>query len=112
MDVDRFMEVTKDLDKKRKGKKEELEKFQRFFDRFHLLNRNYLDKEAFETAKASIPSMAEMMANTIRFLDAEIARLRSKRMKLPFENLELSDMQKAQSKNAMLLKEYLSEGHE
>ena len=112
MDVDRFMEVTKDLDKKRKGKKEELEKFQRFFDRFHLLNRNYLDKEAFETAKASLSSMAEMMANTIRYLDAEIARLRNKRMKLPFENVELSEMQKIQSKNSILIKEYLSEGHE
>jgi hypothetical protein len=105
------MEVTKSLDKKGEGK-EELDKFQRFFDRFHLLNRNYLDKEAFEKAKDSISSMAETMAKTIQYLDAEIARLRNKRMKLPFENVELSEMQKIQNKNAMLLREYLSESHE
>ena len=52
--------------------------------------------------------MAEAIANTVQYLDAEIARLRSKRMKLPFENVTLSEMQKVQNKNEMLLKEYLA----
>ena len=108
MDVDKFLELTKKLDKKKKGKQEELEKLQKFFERFHLLNRAYLDKETFEKAQESISSVAEAMANTIRYLDSEIARLRSKRMKLPFENVELGEMQKVQKKNEMLIKEFLS----
>jgi hypothetical protein len=67
-----------------------------------------LDKEAFENAQASFATMAEMIANTIQYLDGEIARLRSKRMKLPFENVTLSEMQKVQNKNEMLLKDYLA----
>jgi hypothetical protein len=90
-------------------KKEELEKVKKFFERFHLLNRAYLDKETFEKAQESISSIAEAMANTIGYLDSEIARLRSKRMKLPFENVELGEMQKVQKKNEMLIKEFLSE---
>jgi len=108
MDIEKFLELTKKLDKKKKGKQEELEKLKRLFERFHLLNRNYLDKETFEKAQESIPSMAEAIANTAQYLDAEIARLRSKRMKLPFENVTLSEMQKVQNKNEMLLKEYLA----
>jgi hypothetical protein len=108
MDIEKFLELTKKLDKKKKGKQEELEKLKRLFERFHLLNRNYLDKEAFEQAQEAISSMAEAIANTVQYLDAEIARLRSKRMKLPFENVTLSDMQKVQNRNEMLLKEYLA----
>jgi hypothetical protein len=108
MDIEKFLELTKKLDKKKKGKQEELERLKRFFERFHLLNRNCLDKETFENAQGSIPSMAEAIANTVQYLDAEIARLRSKRMKLPFENVTLSEMQKVQNKNEMLLKEYLA----
>jgi len=108
MEIEKFLEVTKKLDSKKKGKKEELEKVQKFFERFHLLNRAYLDKETFEKAQESISSVAEAMANTIRYLDSEIARLRSKRMKLPFENVELGEMQKVQKKNEMLIKEFLS----
>ena len=108
MEIDKFLELVKKLDSKKKGKKEELEKFQRFFERFHLLNRAYLDKETFEKAQESISSMAEAIANTIQYLDAEITRLRNKRMKLPFENVELGEMQKVQNKNEMLMKEYLS----
>ena len=109
METGKFLELTKKLDKKKKGKEEELERLKRFFERFHLLNRNYLDKETFEKAEASISAMAETIVNTIQYLEAEIARLRSKRMKLPFENVELADMQKVQTKNEMLLKEYLAE---
>jgi len=109
MEIDKFLEVTQKLDKKKKGKQEEMEKFQKLFERFHLLNRNYLDKETFEKAQGSILSMAEAIANTIQYLDTEIAHLRSKRMKLPFENVTLSEMQKVQNKNEMLIKEYLVE---
>jgi len=108
MEVEKFLELTKKLDKKKKGKQEELEKLKRFFERFHLVNRNYLDKETFEKNQDSIGSMAETIANTIKYLDDEIARLRSKRLKLPFENVTLSEMQKAQNKNEMMLKEYLA----
>ena len=108
MEIEKFLEVTKKLDSKKKGKKEEPEKFQKFFDRFHLLNRAYLDKETFEKAKESISSMAEAIANTIQYLDAEITRLRNKRMKLPLENMELGEMQKTQNKNEMLVKEFLA----
>jgi prefoldin subunit 5 len=52
--------------------------------------------------------MAETISNTIQYLDAEIARLRSKRLKLRFENVTLSEMQKIQNKNEMLIKEYLA----
>jgi hypothetical protein len=108
MDLDKFLELTKKLDSKKKGKKEELEKFQKFFERFHLLNRSYLDKETFEKAQGSVSSIAEAVANTIQYLDAEITRLRNKRMKLPLENVELGEMQKIQNKNEMLLKDYLA----
>ncbi len=108
MDIENFLELTRKLDKKKKGKEEELERLKKLFERFHLLNRNYLDKETFEKSQDSISSMAEMIANTIQYLDAEIARLRSKRLKLPFENVTLSEMQKVQNKNEMLLKEYLA----
>ena len=108
MDTKKFLELTNKLDKKKKGKQEELEKLRKLSERFHLLNRNYLDKETFEKAQDSIASMAEMIVNTIQYLDSEIARLRSKRLKLPFENVTLSEMQKVQNRNEMLLKEYLA----
>ena len=108
MEIEKFLELTKKLDSKKKGKKEELEKFQKFFERFHLLNRAYLDKETFEKAKESISSMAEAIANTVQYLDAEITRLRNKRMKLPLENVELGEMQKIQNKNELLIKDYLA----
>jgi hypothetical protein len=108
MDLDKFLELTKKLDSKKKGKKEELEKFQKFFERFHLLNRSYLDKETFEKAQGSVSSMAEAVANTIQYLDAEITRLRNKRMKLPLENVELGELQKIQNKNERLMKDYLA----
>ena len=108
MDIEKFLELTKNLDKKKKGKQEELEKLKRFFERFHLLNRAYLDKETFEKVQESISSIAEAIANTVRYLDTEIARLRSKRIKLPFENVSLGEMQKVQNKNEILIKEYLA----
>jgi hypothetical protein len=108
MDIDKFLESAKSLDKKKKGKKEDLENFQKFFERFHVLNRAYLDKETFEKARESITSMAEAIADTLRYLDAEITRLRNKRAKLPVENVELGEMQKLQNRNETLVKEYLA----
>jgi len=108
MEIEKFLEMTKRLDKKKKGKAEDLEKLQRFFERFHNLNRTYLDKETFEKAQGSISTMAEAIANTIQFLDSEIARLRNKRMKLPFENVELGEIQKVQKKNELMIKEFMA----
>ncbi len=108
MHADKFLEVAKKLDSKKKGKKEEFEKFKKIFERFHLLNRAYLDKETFEKAQESISSIAEVMANTIRYLDEEIARLRNKGRKQPFENVALAEMQKTQKRNEMLINEYLA----
>ena len=109
MDLEKFLEKSKKLDSKKKAKKEELEKFKRFFERFHNLNRAYLDKETFEKAQGSVSSMAEAVASTIQYLDAEITRLRNKRMKLPLENVELGELQKTQTRNEMLIKEYLAD---
>ncbi len=109
MEIEKFLEMTKRLDKKKKGKAEDLEKLQRFFERFHNLNRAYLDKEAFEKAQESISSIAEAIANTMQFLGSEITRLRNKRMKLPFENVELGEMQKVRKKNELMIKELMAE---
>src|SRR4030042_4351349 len=108
MDIENFLETTKKLDKKKKVKPEELEGLKRLFERFHLLNRNYLDKETFEKAQESISSIAEAIANTTRYLDEEIVRLRNKGRKQPFENVALAEMQKTQKKNEMLVNEYLA----
>ncbi len=110
MEIEKFLDLTKKLDKKRKDRAEDLEKLQKLFERFHLINRNYLDKETYEKAQGTVTTIAEAMINTIRYLDDEITRLRSKRMKLPFENVELSEMQKVQARNEMLLHDYLA-GH-
>ena len=109
MDIKKFLELTKTLEMKKKGKEEEFERLKRLFERFHLLNRNYLDKETFEKAQDSISSIAEAIAGTIEYLDGEITRLRNKRMKLPFENVTLNEMQKVQKKNESLVGEYLAE---
>jgi len=108
MEIDKLLEWTKKLNAKKKGKEEELEKFKKFFERFHNLNRAYLDKETFEKAQESISSMTEAITNTIQYLDAEITRLRNKRMKLPLENVELGEMQKVQTRNEMLIKEFVA----
>ncbi len=108
MERDLFFETLQKLGAKKKGKKEELEKVQKLFERFHLLNRKYLDKETFEKAQESIPAISDAIANTLRFLDEEIARLRTKRIKVPFENLDLNEMQKTQAHNDLLLKEFLA----
>ena len=109
METDKFLELAKKLDSKKKAKKEEFEKFRKLFERFHNLNRAYLDSVAFEKAEESISSIAEAIAGTIQYLETEITRLRNKRMKMPVENVELGEMQKIQNRNEMLIKEYLAE---
>jgi hypothetical protein len=109
METDRLLEVAKELESRKQGKKEELEKLQKLFERFHLLNRKYLDKEAFEKAQGSVTSLAEAIVTTMRFIEDETSRLRSKRLKLPYENVELNEMQKVHAKNELLLKEYLAD---
>jgi len=109
MEVNKLLELAKKLDSKKKGKKEELEKFRKLFERFHNLNRAYLDSGAFEKAEESISSMAGAIASTIQYLETEITRLRNKRMKMPVENVELGEMQKVQNRNELLIKEYLAE---
>jgi hypothetical protein len=108
MEIEKFLEWAKGLEKK-KAKKEELERFKKFFERFHNLNRAYLDKETFEKAEESISSMSEAIVSTLRYLEAEITRLRNKRMKLPLENVELGEMQKVQNRNEMFIKEFVAE---
>ena len=112
MEIEKFLEMTKSLDKKQKGKVEDLEKLQKFFERFHNLNRAYLNRETFEKSQGSISAMAEAIVNTIQFVDSEITRLRNKRMKLPFENVELGEMQKVQKKNELMIKEFMAGGKE
>ena len=109
MEIEKFLEWTSRLEKKKKGKKEETEKLEKFFERFHLLNRKYLDKETYEQARGTIPSIAEAFAHTIRYLEEEITRLRNKRMKMPFDDVELGEMQRIQTRNEMMMKEYLAE---
>ena len=108
MEIEKFLEMTKSLGKKKKEEVEELEKLRGFFERFHNLNRAYLDKETFDKAQGSISTIAEAIGNTIQFLDSEITRLRNKRMKLPFENVELGEMQKVQKKNELMIKEFMA----
>jgi|GEM_PF-385720 hypothetical protein len=108
IEINRFLEITKKLEDLANGKREEFERLKRFFERFHMINRNYLDRESFEKAQESISSIAETIAGTINFLSSEISRLKNKRMKLPFENVSLAEMQKIQRKNEMLIKDYIS----
>ncbi len=109
MDTKKFVELTKKLAAEKKDDQAELERFKKFFERFHKLNRGYLDNETFEKAQGSLPSIAEAVADTVHYLDDEIARTRSKRLKLPVDNLTLNEMQKLQSRNEVFLREFLQE---
>jgi hypothetical protein len=107
MEIEKFLEMAKKLSKKRKEKERELERFKKLFERFRLINRAYLDKEAFEKAQDSISSMAEAIVNTMKYLEDEITRLRNKGRKQPFEEVELAEMQKVQKRNQLLMNEYM-----
>lgn len=104
--IDRFLEITKKIEDRENI--EQNERLKRFFEKFHLINRNYLDKGTFEKARESIPSIIEVIKRTLEFLESEISRLRNKRARLPYENVILGEMQKIQTKNEMLIKEYIT----
>ncbi len=107
MKTEKFLKMAKKLSKKRKEKEEELERFKKLYERFRLINRAYLDREAFEKAQGSISSMAEVIVNTVKYLEDEITRLRNKGRKQPFEEVELAEMQKVQKRNELLMNEYM-----
>lgn len=107
MEIEKFLEIAKKLSRKKKDKGIELERFKRLYERFHLINRAYLDRESFEQAQNSILSMAESIVNTIKYLEDEITRLRNKGRKQPFEEIELAEMQKVQRRNDLLIKEFM-----
>jgi hypothetical protein len=109
MDIGKFVELAKKLASEKKDDQVWNEHFRKLFERFHNLNRNYLDKETFEKTRGNVSSMAETIADTVRYLETEIAHFRSKRMKLPVDNLTLSEMQKVQGKNELFVKECVQE---
>jgi C-terminal processing protease CtpA/Prc len=106
MEMEKFLEAAKSQGKK-KGKAVELEKMKKLFERFHVINRKYLDADTYEESQKSIASMADTIARTVEYLDQEVAHLRNKRLKLSFDNLALAEMQKAQARNSLLIKEYM-----
>ncbi len=109
MELNKILDGLKQIILKEEVSQKEIEKFQKFFERFHLINRSYLDKETFKKAKGSISSMSEAISDTLKYLEEEMTRLRNKRMKQPYENVELAEMQKVQNKNEILIKELFEE---
>ena len=51
MEMEKFLEAAKSLDKKKKGKEEELEKMKKLFERFHVINHKYLDADTYEESR-------------------------------------------------------------
>ena len=94
---------------KKAFKKEELERIRGIFDRFYLVNKGYVDKDAYDKARKSAKSMGELMVDTIEFLNGEIFRLEKKRRKLPVDNLQLKDAQKANDMNQRFIRDFLKE---
>ncbi|NIN01881.1 MAG: hypothetical protein GTO24_28405 [candidate division Zixibacteria bacterium] len=94
---------------KKTVKKEELERMRGIFDRFYLGNKGFMDKAAYDNARKSAKSMGELMVDTIEFLNGEIYRLEKKRRKLPVDNLQLREAQKAYEISLRFIREFLSE---
>jgi hypothetical protein len=90
-------------------KKAELERIRGIFDRFYLGNKGFVDKTAYDNARKSVKSMGELMVDTIEFQQGQIYRLEKKRRKLPVENLQLKDAQKAFESNLRFISEFLKE---
>ena len=111
MDFDKIVEKAKDwvASGKKTLKKEEVERIRGIFDRFYLGNRGYVDKEAYDKARKSAKSMGEVILGTIEFLNAEIFRLEKKRRKLPVDNLQLKEAQKAYEMSLRFIREFLKE---
>jgi len=111
MDPDKLVEKAKKwiASGKKTLKKEELEGIRGIFDRFYLGNKGYMDKETYDKARKTAKSMAELMVDVIEFLNGEVFRLEKKRRKLPVENLQLKEAQKAYEMNLRLISEFLKE---
>jgi hypothetical protein len=111
MDFDKVVEKAKKwvASGKKAFKKEELERIRGIFDRFYLGNKGYVDKDAYDKARKSAKSMGELMVDTIEFLNGEIFRLEKKRRKLPVDNLQLKDAQKANDMNQRFIRDFLKE---
>jgi hypothetical protein len=111
MDPDKLVEKAKKwiASGKKTLKKEELEGIRGIFDRFYLGNKGYVDKEAYDSGRKSAKSMAELMVDTTDFLNGEVFRLEKKRRKLPVENLQLKEAQKAHEMNLRFIREFLKE---
>lgn len=111
MDFDKVVEKVKKwlASGKKAFKKEELERIRGVFDRFYLGNRGYVDKEAYDKARKSAKSMGELIIDTIEFLNGEIFRLEKKRRKLPIDNLQLKEAQKANDMNQRFIRDFLKE---
>jgi hypothetical protein len=111
MDPDKLVEKAKKwiAAGKKMLKKEELEGIRGIFDRFYLGNKGYVDKETYDKARKTAKSMVELMVDVIEFLNGEVFRLEKKRRKLPVENLQLKEAQKAYEMNLRLISEFLKE---
>jgi hypothetical protein len=111
MDLDKLVENAKNriASGKKTVKKEELERLRGIFDRFYLGNKGYMDKAAYDKARRSAKSMGELMIDTIEFLNGEISRLEKKRRKLPVDNLQLREAQKAFDTSLRFVREFLKE---
>jgi len=48
MEIEKFLELTQELEKRRRRRRK-LERFKKFFERFQNLNRAYLDKETLKS---------------------------------------------------------------
>ena len=111
MDFDKMVENAKKriASVKKTIKKEERERMRGIFDRFYLGNKGYMDKAAYDKARKSVKSMGELMIDTIEFLNGEISRLEKKRRKLPLDNLQLREAQKAYETSLRFVREFLKE---
>ena len=114
MDVDKVLEHAKrwTASAKKTVKKEELGRMRGIFDRFYVGNKGYVDKATYDKARKSAKSMGELMVETIEFLNGEIYRLKTKRRKLPLDNLQLKEAQKAYETSLRIIGEFLKEVEE
>ena len=114
MDVDKVLEHAKrwTASAKKTVKKEEIERMRGIFDRFYLGSKGYMDKATYDNARKSAKSMGELMVDTIEFLNGEIYRLEKKRRKLPLDNLQLKEAQKAYETSLRVVREFLTEVEE
>ena len=111
MDYEKVVEKAKNwiASGKKTLKKGELERMRGAFDRFYLGNKGYVDKEAYDKARKSAKSMGELMVDTVEFLNGEIFRLERKRRKIPVDNLQLKEAQKAYEMSLRSIREFLKE---